>query len=364
MTSAAEFRARQKAINQNITKTNTEADQLLHKIEHVRNIAANAAEIYDDLDREFEKRTKLNKLDMQFLFLATFIQVARWWILDNKALRLTSSDGDKYIGKLLKKTTPKSCSDILLQSVPYDATAVKLKFKPVLERKEPNGTGLSGSTHRYRTLGHDPILGWIFGSANILTDSLTKTDGISYSIEDMQIADYYNGGTLKLIYNAIDLCKADNSLLLAAVCRQAVHFGSDAFTKQGLPLPFLSTADPEFVKILMTKAHTDIYATTRGALLANFINTIISYIHLQFFDGDNIKDLPLYQIRTKKIIMYSNSLSSCSNIAYVAATRDFSKLDLGGIIVALYELFNDIEFIRKIKRDFITGQFEQMITGE
>ena len=32
---------------------------------------------------------------------------------------------------------------------------------------------MGGRYHRMYTLGHDPILGWIFGTANILTDCIT-----------------------------------------------------------------------------------------------------------------------------------------------------------------------------------------------
>lgn len=60
---------------------------------------------------------------------------------------------------------PPTKAEILTGSVPYDA---------IKTGAHVSGTGLSGTTHRYRTLGHDPILGWIFGTANILTNSLTK----------------------------------------------------------------------------------------------------------------------------------------------------------------------------------------------
>lgn len=361
MSIVSDIRNRQARINSRIAEHNKQADRLINDIDRVNGIFSNAAEILSSLDREFEEKTKLNKLDIKFLFMATFLQVARWWILDNKSLRIKSTTGDKISGLIVKKVTPKSWSDVLLQSVPYDAMVVKESFKPILYSREPNGTGLSGNTHRYRTLGHDPVLGWLFGSVNILTDSLTKPNTTTYSVENNQIDGYYKGGMIKTFFDAYDMVKQDKLLLLSAVTRQGIHFTSDAFTKQGLPLPFLSCVDPDLVQKLMIKANVDLYAVVRGALMAQFINDIISYIHLQYFDGDNFNDIPLYQVRTKKILMYSNAMSAGANIAYVTTTKDVTKLDIGGIIVTLYEIFNDSKFIEKLKHEFIHEQFYKMV---
>lgn len=351
MTRAVDFRARQKNINQDIKRIENDMQNIIKETERVQGIAANASEIISDLDRQFEKQTGLTGKDIQFLFIATFLQVVRWWCLDNTKLRISSSAGDV----LTAKCVPKTWENILLSSVPYDA----------ISNISGVDTGLSGTTHRYRTLGHDPILGWIFGPINILSDSLTKSNVITtYSVQDMKIIGMYSGGTLGAINQAILEVKRDKYNLPAAVLKQALHFSSDAFTKQGLPIPFLGTIAPDVAKTLMTKFNVDMYASVRSAALAVLINKLIAYAHFVFFDGDSEKDIKLYEVRTRKIVTYSNILASCSNMAYVAATKDFKKLDIGGIIVTLYRLFNDIEFIRKLKHEFVYGNFEQMVKGE
>jgi hypothetical protein len=47
--------------------------------------------------------------------------------------------------------------------VPYDIT----------KGSKDLGINMGGKYHRMYTLGHDPILGWVFGTANILTDCIT-----------------------------------------------------------------------------------------------------------------------------------------------------------------------------------------------
>ena len=49
---------------------------------------------------------------------------------------------------------------------------------------------MGGKYHRMYTLGHDPILGWFFGTANILTDCITfhnfNTNRISFQLTDVE----------------------------------------------------------------------------------------------------------------------------------------------------------------------------------
>ena len=46
---------------------------------------------------------------------------------------------------------------------------------------------------------------------------------------------------------------------------------------------------------------------------------------------------------------YSNLIASGTNIAVTAITRDFSKLNIGGLAVTIYRLITDAKFIREVK---------------
>ena len=200
---------------------------------------------YREIKKAFSKQTKLTKSDIALLLLTVALQVARQFIFSNEKFRFnTAADADKAIKKPFGKIIPEKWQDLLLGPVPYDAVA----------RVNPDGesTGLSGNTHRYRTLGHDPVLGWIFGPINILTSSLTKSDFITtYDVVNLKIGGHYTAGTFGALNDSIIKAQEDKLNLPAALVKQAIHFGTDYFTKQGLPLPFISSIDNETAQKLV-----------------------------------------------------------------------------------------------------------------
>lgn len=324
------------------------AQKVIDESNRVADVAHNAPEILDDLDREFEEKTSLDKIDVAFLFLAAAIQCVRWYFLPNNKYRLEAKQGDK----LMSKITPKSWQDILLAPVPYDAIQGGAQFDAVL----------AGTTHRYRTLGHDPIMVWIFGPINILSDSLTKNDFTSYEVRNMLITKLVP--TPQIFSKAMQQIRAEPITLPTAIARQALHFGSDYFTKQGLPLPFIMTADNTLAAQMLTKFHVDMWSVTRGAALASLVNMIVGYTHSLFYDPAKYSSPRVYEVKTRKIIRYSNVIAESSNVIYTAVTPNIHKLDVGGILVMLWNLFRDRKFKQKVKREFITERFNELIRGE
>lgn len=321
----------------------------------------NAGAILDDIDTRFEEATGLNKTDIAFLMLATSLQVARQYVFSNEKFRLDAKDGDK----LVKKVVPRQWEDILTQSVPYDAT----------KKGVPMGsTGLSGTTHRYRTLGHDPVLGWLFGTANIMTSSLTKSEFpfVTYRVqmEGLQIVGEYPRQAAGMFKDFLDFSCDDPKLLAVSVARQALHFGSDYFTKHGLPIPFVSTVNNDLAQALTKKWHVDSYSVMRGMTMSFAINQLISMMHLLFYMGETEMDRRLYEVRTRKILSISNFIATTSNLICVAANvmwgdkSKVSKLDVGGMIVTLHRLISDIQFIRQVKSEFLEKEWQNVVLGE
>jgi hypothetical protein len=309
------------------------------------NITVNYMCRYDKLCLEFEEKTKLTDLDMSIMFVAACLQTLRWAIISNKTHRLTSSEGDKIV--------PASVEQIVGDPrVPYDALVRSDKFK----RKYPGfSTGLSGANHRYKTLGHDPLAGFIFGTANIATNTLSTNDFYkmcpSYYILNQQIDD--------IVFNVFDiatctcnLVKEDPLTLGLSFVKQIIHIESDVFTKMGLPLPIINLVSPEASKILMNFG-IDVFSVSRSFAFSMFINIIISMFHRLWFDKTS-DDERFYQPRTMKILTYSQTLSSVINVSYVGFTGDAEKLDVGGILATLWTLVRNEEAIRKIKYDFVT----------
>ena len=295
-------------------------------------------------------------MDVTLLFLAIGLQMIRQYTFKNDRFRLTASQGDKLMENALSLAPPK-WQDVLLQSVPYNAIRTGANVSE---------TGLSGATHRYRTLGHDPLLGWIFGTANIMTNSLTTTELVTYQVNmnNMQIIRRYPSGVSGMLERAVSYGINDPTLFATAVARQAIHLGSDYFTKQGLPIPIIATINNDFAKNMIVKWHIDSYSVTRGAGLSFFINTLISLIHSLFFEGGDEMDKKLFDIRTQKILSYSNLMATSSNLVVATVTKDLTTLDVGGAAVTIYQLIKSQKFIKEVKEEFITGRYEEIIMGD
>lgn len=355
--SLEELKRKRENIKNNSEITFENMNKIANESLRVAKVAHNSREILDNLDKEFEKQTGLNSLDVKFLFFATALQCVRQYWLSNEKLRFKN---DQEAGKFIKKYLPIS----LCGPVPYDA------FK----KEEYSGnTGISGANHRYITLGHDPLLGWIFGTANILSETVTKNNIFLESYSTVLVGNEYkiNGKTnIGLIFtNSINRVQNDYKDLILAVTKHAIHLSSDAFTKMGLPIPVINTISPDLSSKLL-KNGIDIYSVSRGMVLSSLINMIVASIHGLFYDKTKYENRDIYEVKTRKILSYSNVIASASNVIYVAISAylgnegALKKLDVGGLIVTLHRLMTDTKFIRQVKEEFIFGGFNKMIQGD
>jgi hypothetical protein len=95
--------------------------------------------------------------------------------------------------------------------VPYDAQTM---------------AGMSGSSHRFQSLGHDPVLGFVFGILDIMRGTVT---GFSYD----KLNSFHSFATHTV--------SSDASInLIEAILKQLGHLISDVATPMGLPAPFMT----------------------------------------------------------------------------------------------------------------------------
>lgn len=87
--------------------------------------------------------------------------------------------------------------------------------------------GLSAYYHRMLQLGHDPVLGFIFGVADILNGTMTTIDKQGKMV-------------CQVMENYADRTEAD---VFSALCKLIIHFKSDMTTSMGLPAPLMSLFD-------------------------------------------------------------------------------------------------------------------------
>lgn len=85
-------------------------------------------------------------------------------------------------------------------------------------------TGLSAYYHRLLSLGHDPILGLIFGVYDILNGKMTTIDKTGKIVS-------------QVMENYADRKESD---IFAAIAKQIIHFKSDITTSMGLPAPLMA----------------------------------------------------------------------------------------------------------------------------
>ena len=342
----------------------------------------------DRINKQFKEKTRLGKVDLAFLVIATLLQTLRWVIInkimgdigqkidadsrldhDDDSIKKKSGerkDGfrDKHWDEENKDRASekgyRSWMQILYETVPYDANKGAGDF----------GENMEGRYHRYRTLGHDPVLGWVFGTANIITDTITLSNWMSY-----RVARTTPTGSKKLhfsepttlahiFYESYDSVKEDKLRLPAAVFTQFVHLESDAFTKQGLPVPILEVFSEKLAGKLYRSQYDslcllrDVKIVGVQAVVSVIINMLITLIHGLFYDPTKHGNRDLFEVRTRKILLYSNSMSSVGNIAYSVATQQYGKLDVGGIIVTITRLFSDIKFITRVKQEFLQKELD------
>lgn len=236
-----ELRLRKKKLFSESNDDLVSLNKIINESYRVAEVAKNSKDILDNLEKQFEKCTGLDGIDVTFLFFATALQCVRQYLVSNEKFRfMKASDGDN----LVKKVVPRSYQEILLGPVPYDAFQKQEGFEQI-------NFGLCGSNHRYLTLGHDPLLGWIFGTINILTSSLTKNN---IRLDSFRVSSQRLGESLNFweIFNeAVNASIEDYRCLIASVIRHALHLGSDVFTQQGLPLPVINNISPDFSSKLL-----------------------------------------------------------------------------------------------------------------
>lgn len=341
----------------------------------------NAYQDLENINKEFRRCTALYGTDLSITIIAAALQTLRWVLMPDigqtidKATRITANKGDELVKKLkeefvekhknwpaekkqqgrrLREQEGKTWKEIIFSGVPYDA---------IKGSKNVLNVGLSGTTHRYRTLGHDPILGWIFGTANILTDTLTLNNLMSYRVKNGSIT---NQSLLipQLFLETSNQIQSDRYKLPAAVFRQALHYKSDMYTKDGLPLPLLGVFNETLAGKLYSSQY-DFLCFVRdskiegvSSILSILINMVIGLIHGLYYDENCDGPRDLFEIRTRKILLISNALASTSNIAAALIIKNAKVLDIGGILVTISRLYTDPRFIARAKQEFIQNQLD------
>ncbi len=414
-----ELEAKRKVVENNFDKTLSDMQKMIDESYRVIDLAHHSGKILDDLDAEFERQTELQENDIRFLFVAIGLQMIRVFIV-NELTKIekagSANKNETRLHNLQEKILKKFDSGehvkerpyyasmehiITKMGVPYDATST-LNERAVQRMSNKSRSWdfdldemivkeklslFKGANHRFATLGHDPIWGLVFGTANIMTNTITCVEkpllGEGFSIPKLTTnhvvftSDYKDphigayASTLIMLQQMVERTQEQPATLVASLIKQLIHIGTDLYTPFGIQIPAANLvlskkSVEELTKYISTG---DILKVGISAKTAEVINLLISAVHTLMYDSSMPCTKDVYNVRTRKIIMYSNVIATSSNILWNGGKMMSGKptsvrqVDIGGLMNTLNRLKNDGKFIRQIKEEFVFGGFRKMIQG-
>lgn len=353
------------------------------------------------IDEKFEVLTQIKKEDYPFIIFCAGLQACRQYLVTDFKERLDDQKAAKEVKGEKEEESNRNksryyCSTekIITNPVPFDA----------LEHDEKIDTGISGRNHRTKCLGHYPELGYIFGTANIMTSTVTKKEGLAniqtYHVKTEAITrDYYYKKTGKTVThtknNDFIYAKAHSSkmfehcynriknepkkgipALIAALAKEHEHLLSDEKTKQSLPFPLLSFT-PEIAESLREYGldYINVKTVAKQAAYSYFVNLITELIYYAYHVGKQIPNVKsvkeiridnLVKVRLRKIINIANVISTSSNLAVVIAgifmgdLNLIRKMDIGGELTTIKNLSSSADFMLKVKEEYIHSEMTKI----
>ena len=369
----------QKMVNE-FDSQKTEIDQELQDYsEKIDNLPV----YIESVDEEFEKLTGITQKDISFLVFASTLQVARQLITSHLKTRLTDKESAQKTPFHSEEHSDRRTrqyyatkTEIANNPVPFDAVR---KSETVKNNGNPK---LNGFNHRYTAIGHDPLLGLVFGTANIMTKTISVAKG-GFMFETYHVGSGVasNG---RGEYN-IDMLtnQASTTLMFEHICtriksegkdgwealamslgKEIVHLMSDIRTSKSLPLPIVSAVSPDLSRVLNLCGIDALSATTFtiDLLVSKMIDTAIAYMHAWCYNPESDGPIKTYEVRTKNIIYYSNLISLASTTvqtlfrAYMGDVSAISKFDFGGAVSSLNVVWNTPFIISNIKSEYIRNK--------
>lgn len=361
-------------LNQVLTdyaRNKQECEKLDAYASSVANVYANSGALYDEASDVYKKKTSIqNRKDLWVFGASLAINLAIKYLIK----RLREMDSSKLASKLHKPEHSKrgeslyyaTREEILANPVPFDAIQKLPDFK----------LGLNGFNHRYKTLGHTMFFGAIVGTANIMTSTITLNNLMSYHVKtrphqrtrhkDSSIYNVYldtvvaPASTWEIFISIVKRLKEERKegwlALGTAFCKEMIHLLSDLPTKTSCPFGIVSSLSPDLAREMA------FYGINAGTILEGYVlesigNYLVATLHRLLCNKDEMQDMALYKVRTKKIIALSNLIATDMDYAYTLALilmndkNALRKFDLGGMLLAFkkYKDFQIYDFRQKVE---------------
>lgn len=361
------------SILQDDAEIDVEINEFGQQIDHRILVCDNTDKLLAKADESFSELTSVfNNKDLAFLELSTMLQAVAKYLIKRFREMSDKEIADKNPLHFEEHSNRKnsryyaSTKEIIANPVPFDAIR-KTHTRKWFKENGIENPNFSGANHRTTALGHDPILGMIFGTANIMTSTITRSDFLSWHVNTLMHKELSNNGkisakyldticerasTADIFYSIIERIKNEKgkgwSALGIALLKEIVHLSTDLPSRQSLPIPVVATFSPGLAKKLSFYG-LNTGTIVEGSLAIKIINWLIAFLHRLTMEPS--EDEGLFQVRTQKILMYSDTIATVSDIgysmikAYLGDKNTMQKFDLGGYIVTLSQICKTQSFI-------------------
>ena len=97
-------------------------------------------------------------------------------------------------------------------------------------------------------------------------------------------------------------------------------------------------------------------------IVSKMFDTIIALVHGLF--RKESEDKALFEVRTRKILLISNTIASTSTLINTTITGQINNLDIGSLLNTVSHLITDIRFITRIKQEFVENEISDRLQAE
>lgn len=373
----------QRRLKEMVVDYDSEKQSIDNDLYQYRDLVNQLPQFIVSVDDEFEKLTAITKKDLSFLVFASTLQVARQLITsllksrfsDKESANKTPFHSEEHSDRRTRQYYATK-TEIANNPVPFDA------FRKSETVKHNGNPKLNGLNHRYIAIGHDPLLGLIFGTANIMTKTISVAKGkfmvetyhvgsgmATNGLSEYKVDMLTNQASTYLMFEHIcSRIKGEGQdgweALVMALGKEVVHLLSDIRTSKSLPIPIVSAISPDISRVLNFCGIDNLSATTFtiDILVSKIIDTAIAYMHAWCYNPDTDGPIETYEVRTKNIIYYSNLISIASTTiqtlfrAYMGDSSAILKFDLGGAISSWGVVWNTPFIISDMKSEYIRNK--------
>lgn len=252
-----------------------------------------------------------------------------------------------------------------------------LDHATILEQNTPFDIQDTDLFRKEDIVAYHKYLGWIVGTLNILTDTITTYDLKSYTITRSMpgIGKPRVNQEISTIFSVINPVMQSAGFykdsIAAAAVQEALTQGFGKASAQDVRTLFGRAMELENRAASFTEETKGVlggfnaeWAACIGDIAGTaLINTIVSAVHAILYEEKD-GSLDTYSIRTNTIILYSGAMATVINSLLAIVSKNIADLDLAGILTTCISLFQSTKFWIEAKTAFLVSAYKPALDRE